>query len=150
MKRILFLLLPFAFMMPGLTSCGGDEPKTASERSSVSETPSHSDEVTPVIKVISKATTTDNFIVSFRVKSVSKPQVTLRWGVYKKSTSSPSYSKSSSITKTYDVVKSGKASEYYYKAEHAGFMPGDYVYFKIEARNSKSDDTATGYMIIKR
>lgn len=150
LKKIVFMVLPF---LAGITlvalfnSCSKDE--------DVPDAPSVSDketEIKPVIKIIAKGTTTDDFIVSFRVKSVQKPNVTLSWGVYKKKTSSPKYTKSSSVSRTYDIVKShtGNTSEYYYKVQHAGFMPGDYVYYQIEAYNSAGSDSDNGHMIIKR
>ncbi len=148
MKILYYKLLPILscilliFMLLG---CNGDEPDSPSK-------PSSSKEVNPVIKIITDASTTNDFIVSFRVKSVSKPKVTLSWGVYNSKTTSPKYTKSSSVTKTYDIVKykTSDASEYFYKVQHAGFSPGNYVYYKIEASNSKGKDSATGYVIIKR
>ncbi len=127
------------------TACDEDELDQSS-------TPSTSNEVTPVVKIITDASTKDSFTVAFRVKSVSQPNVTLSWGVYSQKNYSPNYSNSGVVTKTYDVVKlkSSPASEYYYKVEHVGFTPGSYVYYKIDASNSKGNDTKTGYVIIKR
>ena len=127
------------------TACDEDEPDKSS-------TPSTSNEVTPVVKIITDASTKDSFTVAFRVKSVSQPNVTLSWGVYSQKNTSPNYSNSGAVTKTYDVVKlkSSPATEYYYKVEHVGFTPGNYVYYKIDASNSKGNDTKTGYVIIKR
>lgn len=144
------MVLPFLtgiMFVASLNSCSKDE-----DAPDVPSVRDKGKEIKPVIKIITTGTTTDEFLVSFRVKSVQKPDVTLSWGVYKKKTSSPKYSKSSSVSRTYDIVKShtGNTSEYYYKVQHAGFMPGDYIYYQIEAYNSAGSDSDKGYMIIKR
>lgn len=133
-----------------LTACGGDEPDHGNSGGN-SGSSTETREIRPVVKLITDASTTDEFTVAFRVKSVRKPSVTLYWSAEKK-TSSPKYNRSSSVTRTYDEVKlhSSNATEYYYKVTHAGFSPGDYVYYKIVASNSAGDDTAKGYVIIKR
>lgn len=76
----------------------------------------------------------------------------MSWSAESKKTSTPRYNKSSSVTKTYDEVelRTEKATMYYYKVTHAGFTPGNYVYYKIDVSNSRGDDSAKGYVIIKR
>lgn len=150
MRKVLYLLFIVPMLAIAMCSCGEDEPGMADDPQHSGNTSSTAKEVKPRIKIIAHASTKDGFIVSFRVRSVSKPDVILRWGAHSKKTSSPKYTKSSSMSKTYDEVKVDGATEYYYKAEHVGFSPGNYVYFKIEAENSKGDDSATGYVIIKR
>ena len=141
------LLTCSVIAMLTLVSCGDDEPDYGGNSGSSTETR----EIKPVVKIITDASTTDEFTVAFRVRSVSKPSVTFYWSAEKK-TSSPKYNRSSSVTRTYDEVKlhSSNATEYYYKVTHAGFSPGDYIYYKIVASNSAGDDTGKGYVIIKR
>lgn len=144
------LLTCFVIVMLTLVGCGDDEPDSGNNNDSGSTAATR--ESKPVVKIITDASTTDEFTVSFRVRSVNKPSVTLYWSAEKGKTSSPRYNKSSSVSRTYDEVKlnSSKATEYYYKVTHAGFSPGDYVYYRIEASNSAGDDSAKGYVIIKR
>ena len=104
-------------------SCGDDEPDYGNNGGKTGSS-TETRESKPVIKIITDASTTDEFTVSFRVKSVNKPSVTLYWSAEKGKTSSPRYNKSSSVTRTYDEVKLSKATEYYYKVTHAGFSPG--------------------------
>ena len=147
--KINSLLICFMISMFTFVSCGDDEPdygNNGGKPGSSTETR----ESKPVVKIITDASTTDEFTVSFRVRSINKPSVTLYWSAEKGKTSSPRYNKSSSVTRTYDEVKLSKATEYYYKVTHAGFSPGDYVYYRIEASNSAGDDSAKGYVIIKR
>ena len=144
---LLLLLLPTI-----LTSCD-DEPSEPNmgNGSSTSSTSSQK-EVKPEIKIITSTSTKDDFTVSFRVKSVNKPRVTLRWSSHSSSTSNPSLSKSSSVSQTYDIVESKSGySWWYYKVTHAGFSPGQYVYYQVEANNSAgSAKSPTGHVIIKR
>lgn len=146
--KLKLILMPLVMLCLG--ACGGDEPESSSKNDRDPEVETR--EVKPVVKIITDASTTDTFTVSFRVKSVSKPSVTLSWSAEKGKTSSPRYNKSGSVNRTYDEVSmsNGRYTEYYYKVTHAGFSPGDYVYYKIEASNSKGDDSANGYVIIKR
>lgn len=145
------LLTSSVFAMLTLVSCGDDEPAHGNS-SGNSGSATETREMRPVVKLITDASTTDEFTVAFRVRSVNKPSVTFYWSSENGKTSSPRYDKSSSVTRTYDEVKlnTSKATEYYYKVTHAGFSPGKYVYYKIVASNSAGDDTAKGYVIIKR
>lgn len=146
---LLFMWLSLSYTM---AACDGDEPDHDNNRENFGSTSTETREIRPVVKIITNASTTDEFTVAFKVKSVNKPSVTLYWSAEKKKTSSPRYNKSSSVSRTYDEVKlhSSKATEYYYKVTHAGFSPGNYVYYKIAASNSVGDDSAKGYVIIKR
>lgn len=145
---ILFLLLlPFIF-----ASCDEEPSGPNNNNGSSSSSTGYKKEVNPEIKIITSAATKDDFTVSFRVKSANKPQVTLHWSSHSSSTSNPSLSKSSTVTKTYDIVESKSGySWWYYKVTHAGFSPGQYVYYQVEATNSAgSTKSSIGHVIIKR
>lgn len=129
-----------------LTSCGGDEPNESYNSGNP-----QSEEVTPQVKIITSASTKDEIIVAFKVKSVKKPSVTFSWGEHSSKTSSPSLNRQSNVTQLYEEVPQTGYTMWYYKVTHAGFHPGSYVYFKISAHNSKgSDETSVRYVIIKR
>lgn len=138
-------IISMAFFVMG---CDTDEPSTGNGSGSTSQT---SKEVTPQVKIITSASTKDDFTVSFRVKSVEKPSVSLYWSSHSSKTSNPSLNKHSTVTHTYDEVKQSGYTWWYYKVTHAGFSPGDYVYYKVSASNSKgSDESSVGHVIIKR
>lgn len=152
MKRNLKIFMAVALIafVPAMVSCGTDEPSSGVESDSEPTSPV-SKEVSPQVKIISSAATKDDFTVSFRVKSVSKPSVTLHWSSHSSKTSNPSLGSHSSVTRTYDEVSHSNYTWWYYKVTHAGFKPGDYVYFKVSASNSKGDDeSSVNYVIIKR
>ncbi len=144
LKYLLILLLPFYL----LTSCDKEDPIHDTN----SNGNSSSSEVKPEIKMISSVATKDDFTVSFRVKSVNKPTVYLNYSSHGSSTSSPSLNRGGSVTRTYDEVKSKSGyTWYYYKVTHAGFSPGQYVYFQVKASNSAGSSTSSvGNVIIKR
>lgn len=141
------LLLPVI-----LTSCDDEPSESKKDNNSSTSSSSSKKEVKPEIKIIASAATKDDFTVSFRVKSVNKPRVTFRWSSHSSSTSNPSLSKSSSVTQTYDIVESKSGyTWWYYKVTHAGFSPGQYVYYQVEANNSEgSIQSSIGHVIIKR
>lgn len=153
--RTLSVALTFVVLSIGLLGCSDEpsSPSSSDNKGNIENSESKDGkEIRPDIKLIANASTTDEIIVSFRVKSVSKPTVRFSWSAESGKTSSPKYNNSSNVSRTYDEVKlhSGNATEYYYKVTHAGFRPGNYVYYKIEASNTKGDDSAKGYVIIKR
>ncbi|MCM1141681.1 MAG: hypothetical protein NC453_24180 [Muribaculum sp.] len=134
------------FLCVALSSCSEDEPDMPQ-----TPTTSTTKEVSPQIKIVTTATTKDDFTIALRVKSVEKPSVTLSWSAHPSKTSNPSLNKQSTVTKTYDEVEQSGYNWWYYKVTHAGFTPGDYVYYQISAKNSKGSDTSSvGYVIIKR
>lgn len=117
LKYLFVFLLPFYF----LTSCDKDDQIDASN----SNSNSIKNEVKPEIRMISSASTKDDFTVAFRVKSVKKPNVYLNYSSHGSSTSSPSLNRGGSVTRTYDEVQSKSGyTWYYYKVTHAGFNPG--------------------------
>lgn len=140
----ILIFLPFFL----LTSCDKDEPVDYIG----SDSNTSKNEVQPEIKIISQAATKDDFTVAFRVKSVKKPSIYFKWGSHSSSTPSPSLNNGSSVTHTYDEVKSKSGyTWYYYKVTHAGFNPGQYVYYQVEAYNSEgSAQSSVGHVIIKR
>lgn len=141
------MLIPLYVL--ALSSCGDDNDEPNNQSTS---TTTSSKEVSPEVKIVSTASTTDDFTIAFRVKSVEKPSVTFSWGAYASKTSNPSLSKQSTVTKTYDEVKlSAGYTWWYYKVTHAGFSPGNYVYYQVSAKNAKgSGDSSIGHVIIKR
>lgn len=149
-----FIALVCLLLVPVCQSCGEDGPDNPDNPGTSSGTgTSDKREIEPGVKIITCTSTTDEFTVAFRVRSVEKPDVTLYWSSEKKKTSSPRLNKNSSVRRTYEevYVPSAKATEYYYKVTHAGFSPGDYVYYKVSASNScGTDESQVGYVIIKR
>lgn len=138
------LFIPLFFVT--LSSCRDNEPEEP-----YTPTTSTTKEVSPQIKIITTASTQNDFAIAFRVKSVEKPYVTLSWSSHSSKTSNPSLNKQSSVTKTYDEVEQSGYTWWYYKVTHAGFNSGNYVYYQITARNSKgSDESSVGHVIIKR
>ena len=133
-----------------ITSCEpDDEPKSTNNNNTTS---SSTTEVKPEIAKVSSTSTKSDFTVTFRVKSVKTPTVTMKYGGESSKTSNPSLKKSST-PQCVDIVdmKSKKYSWYYYKTTHTGFNGGTYVYYQITASNSKgSDKSSIGYCIIKR
>lgn len=137
-----------------LSSCEPDnEPEIVSSGStSGSQSGTTSREVKPEIANVSSTTTTSDFTVSFRVKSVKEPRVSLNYSRESGKTSSPSLNKSSH-PKCVDIVemKSSGYSWYYYETSHSGFNGGNYIYYQISASNSAgSVNSNVKYCIIKR
>ena len=147
LKKLLLCAVSILFVC-GISSCETDEPDQPSNSSSSS---SSKKEVKAEIAKVSSTTTTSDFTVTFRVKSVDFPVVSMKYSRESGKTSSPSLNKSSS-PKCVDIVemKQSGYSWYYYKTTHTGFSGGNYVYYKISASNSKGSDTASGYCIIRR
>lgn len=146
LKWMIVLLIPLYGLT--LSSCGDDNDEPDNPNSA---TVSTSKEVSPIVKIITTASTKDDFTIAFRVKSVEKPTVTLSWNSYASKTSNPTLNKQSNVTKTYDEVTLSGYTWWYYKVSHAGFTPGNYVYYQVSAKNSKgSDESSVGYVIIKR
>lgn len=142
-KLLLALIVPVLFF----ASCGEDEPEMNDKNK-----PTTSKEVRPEVASIQSATTKDDFTVTFRVKSVNKPNVSMDYSKETGKTSTPSLNRSSS-PKLIDQVemKSGGYSWYYYRTTHAGFSGGNYIYYRISATNSAgSCDSGIKYCIIKR
>ena len=135
-----------------LTSCDNEPSEPNIDNGSSTSSSGSKNEIKPEIKIIANAATTDDFTVAFRVKSVNKPRVILRWSSHSSSTSNPSLTKNSSVSNTYDIVESKSGySWWYYKVTHAGFLPGQYVYYEVEASNSAgSVKSSIGHVIIKR
>lgn len=133
-----------------ISSCDpDDEPKSTTSTSSSSSSKS---EVKPEIAKVSSTATTSDFTVTFRVKSVNTPAVSMNYSGESSKTSSPSLKKSTT-PKCINIVemKSEKYSWYYYTTTHTGFSGGTYVYYQISVSNSKgSDKSSVGYCIIKR
>lgn len=102
--------------------------------------------------MITSVATKDDFTVAFKVKSVNKPNVYLNYSSHGSSTSSPSLNKGGSVSRPYDEVTSKSGyTWYFYKVTHAGFNPGQYVYYQVEAYNSAgSVNSSVGHVIIKR
>lgn len=132
-----------------ISSCTPDDEPKSDNTSNTSSAPS---EVKPEIAKISSTATTSDFTVTFRVKSVNTPTVSMKYSGESGKTSSPSLKKSSTPTCVNIVeMKSEKYSWYYYKTTHTGFSGGTYVYYQISASNSKgSDKSSIEYCIIKR
>lgn len=129
-----------------LASCGGDEPSPSSTPSTSSK------EVRPSVSNVSSTTTTSDFTVTFRVKSVDFPSVKMEYSRESKKTSNPSLNKKST-PKCVNIVemKSNGYSWYYYKTSHTGFRGGDYIYYQITASNDRgSDKSSVDYCIIRR
>lgn len=145
------LLLPSVVSMCLiLSSCETDEPKSYSNP--VSTTSSTKKEVKPEIEKMSSTSTTTDFTVTFRVKSVDFPSVSMKYSSESSKTSSPSLNKSSS-PKCINIVemKSSGYSWYYYKTSHTGFRSGNYIYYQVMANNTKgSAKSSIGHCIIKR
>lgn len=144
LKHLFILLLPLIL----LASCDHDDPIDNINNGSSSS----KDEVKPDIKMITSASTGDDFTVAFRVKSVKKPAVYLYYSSHGSSTLSPSLNRGGIVTHTYDEIRSSSGyTWYYYKVTHAGFSPGQYVYYQVEATNSQgSAKSSVGHVIIKR
>lgn len=129
------------------SSCDKDEPSSSS---SSSTTTTSVKEIKPVISNISSTSTTTDFTVTFRVKSVDFPSVLMKYSSESAKTTSPSLHKSSTPT-FFNIVEMKGYSWYYYKTTHTGFRGGNYIYYQISAANEKgSDKSSVGYCIIKR
>lgn len=144
MKRLIIIMSVLGCIM---VSCGGDEPSPSSAPSSNSKK-----EVIPSIAKVSSTTTTSDFTVTFRVKSVDLPSVRMEYSRESKKTSNPSLNKKSTPKCiSIEETKSSGYSWYYYKTSHTGFRGGDYIYYQITASNDRgSDKSSVDYCIIRR
>lgn len=147
MRKLLFQLMTIVVCSFCLISCGDDDKEKNEPINPITKK-----EVKPEIANISSATTTADFTVTFRVKSVKEPNVTLYYSRESSKTSNPSLNKVSS-PKCVNVVemKSSGYSWYYYTTTHTGYVGGNYIYYQISAsNNSGQDKSAVKYCIIKR
>ncbi len=148
MKCFRLFIIPMLFMGLLISSCDTDEPSSSSNSSSTAT----KKEVKPEIAKVSSTSTTSDFTVTFRVKSVDFPSVSMRYSAESAKTTHPSLNKTST-PKCVNIVemKSSGYSWYYYQTTHTGLSGGKYVYYQISASNSKGSDTSSvGYCIIKR
>lgn len=147
MKFSKLLIISLVALSTISSSCDTDEPVSSS-----TTTTTNKKEVKPEITKVSSTSTTSDFTVTFRVKSVNRPSVSMKYSSESAKTTKPSLNKSSS-PKCINVVemKSGGYSWYYYKTTHTGFRGGNYIYYQITASNNKGSDKSTiGHCIIKR
>lgn len=147
MKKYLTIIL-VGLLFISMCACDrDDEPSTGSSSNTTSKS-----EIKPEIDRVSDVTSKSDFAVTFRVKSVDFPNVTMKYSRETAKTANPSLNRTSHpAIANVTEVKSKGYSWYYYKAIHTGFNGGNYIYYQISASNKKgSDKSSVSYCSIKR